>query len=142
MVLPEDVWKKVVTIEKARLFFQNTCMTSVSYYHVLCQDPETFVTLFKLQFLGKLQYNWSDLFSYLLAKAGQPLIQSVLAWANSVTSTIKCVPKYPTTRYQFLQIQRFVYRVFTNKIGSEETINDQLKCLLGIELYFVPNKDL
>jgi hypothetical protein len=143
-------WKKMVTLEKSRLFFENTCETSCAYPYIFKIDPIEIVDSLRLTpirssvFVGK----WDTLLNYfLLQKKKNVNIKHILLCISRYIPILEKLPRHIDTANSFtmLQIQRFVYKRFCGipkeKLSNVDA-NNIINNFIGVPVYFIPYQDL
>ena len=143
-------WKKMIILEKSRLFFENTCETSCAYPYIFKIDPLEIVDSLKLTqirtsvFTGK----WDVLLNYfLLQKKKNVDIKHILMCISRYIPILEKLPQNIKTANTFtmLQIQRFIYKKFfgipKGKLSNIDA-NNIINNFIGVPIYFVPFQDL
>ena len=143
-------WKKMIIIEKSRLFFENTCETSCAYPYIFKIDPIEVVDTLKLSqiktsvFTGK----WDTLLNYfLLQKRKRVNIKPILMCISRYIPILEKLPQQIQTANPFtmLQVQRFVYKRFRGipkeKLSNVDA-NNIIYNFIGVPIYFIPFQDL
>jgi hypothetical protein len=143
-------WKKMIILEKSRLFFENTCETSCAYPYIFKIDPLEIVDSLKLTqirtsvFVGK----WDALLNYfLLQKKKNVNIKYILLCISKYIPIFEKLPRHilSSNSFTMLQIQRFIYKRFCGipreKLSNIDA-NNIINNFIGVPVYFIPFQDL